>query len=92
MATAPEHLAMILNGVRRINFHCMYVTGQHLAVSPLRPRKFTQGITIVFRKGPVQISSATQAAKPEIIRNFSPFLQINAAIKHRIGPLSLIYW
>jgi hypothetical protein len=82
MATAPEHLAVMLYGFCRINFHCMYVTGQHLSVSPLRPRKFTQRITIVFQKGPVQISSATQATKPEIIRNFSPVLQINVALKH----------
>jgi hypothetical protein len=92
MATAPEHLAMMLNGVGRINFHRMYVTGQHLAVLHLRPHKFTQRITIVFQKGPVQFSSATQATKPETIRNFSPFLPINVAIKHRNGLLSLIYW
>jgi hypothetical protein len=85
MTTAAEHHAVMPNGVRRINFHCMYVTGQDLAVSHLRPRNFAQGITIVFRKGPVQISSATQATKPNIILNFSRFLQISVAIIHRIG-------
>ena len=100
VVTAFEYQAMMPKVVRRSKFPlyvrcvcvCVCVTGQHLALSPLRPPKIARGITIVFRMVLVQMSPATQATKLKIIRNFSRFLQINVTIKHRIGPLSLICW